>query len=192
MGSLLGYDALCKHNPYLSGRRYSQADTVITDSVMEGPDSGPASLSDTKCRPNLETIKQVSISNPDLTVTDVSDNEVTLNGGVGVELNKAASPGAGTSPQSPQPHPQLSTSPSAPPVRPYQRYASCPNSRRTSTGSQADCGKFEFEVTDFFMFGSPLGLVLAHRKCLHGEDRTRKCAATLNQGTLCAGDGMIS
>jgi len=25
-------------------------------------------------------------------------------------------------------------------------------------------GKFEFEITDFFLFGSPLGLVLALRK----------------------------
>lgn len=35
-------------------------------------------------------------------------------------------------------------------------------------------GKFDFEVTDFFLFGSPLGLVLALRKTvvpsLDGED----------------------
>lgn len=37
-------------------------------------------------------------------------------------------------------------------------------------------GKFDFEVTDFFLFGSPLGLVLALRKTvvpsLDGEELT--------------------
>uniref|UniRef100_A0A8C5AU32 DDHD domain-containing protein n=1 Tax=Gadus morhua TaxID=8049 RepID=A0A8C5AU32_GADMO len=40
-------------------------------------------------------------------------------------------------------------------------------SRRSSSSTMLDAGalgKFEFEVSDFFMFGSPLGLVLALRK----------------------------
>lgn len=40
-------------------------------------------------------------------------------------------------------------------------------------------GKFDFEVTDFFLFGSPLGLVLALRKTvvpsLDGEDALFTC-----------------
>ncbi|XP_034751942.1 membrane-associated phosphatidylinositol transfer protein 2-like isoform X1 [Etheostoma cragini] len=42
-----------------------------------------------------------------------------------------------------------------------------PGSRRSSSSTMLEggsLGKFEFEVTDFFMFGSPLGLVLALRK----------------------------
>ncbi|XP_074061580.1 membrane-associated phosphatidylinositol transfer protein 2 isoform X9 [Macrotis lagotis] len=43
-----------------------------------------------------------------------------------------------------------------------------PNSRRSSSSAMLDgtgsLGKFEFEITDFFLFGSPLGLVLALRK----------------------------
>ncbi|XP_062814692.1 membrane-associated phosphatidylinositol transfer protein 2 isoform X5 [Anolis carolinensis] len=43
----------------------------------------------------------------------------------------------------------------------------CPGSRRSSSSNALDggnVGKFEFEITDFFLFGSPLGLVLALRK----------------------------
>uniref|UniRef100_A0A8C7E0E5 Phosphatidylinositol transfer protein membrane associated 2 n=1 Tax=Naja naja TaxID=35670 RepID=A0A8C7E0E5_NAJNA len=42
-------------------------------------------------------------------------------------------------------------------------------SRRSSSSTQLDCGnlgKFEFEITDFFLFGCPLGLVLALRKTI--------------------------
>uniref|UniRef100_A0A3P9PY66 Phosphatidylinositol transfer protein membrane associated 2 n=1 Tax=Poecilia reticulata TaxID=8081 RepID=A0A3P9PY66_POERE len=42
-----------------------------------------------------------------------------------------------------------------------------PGSRRSSNSTMLDggsLGKFDFEVTDFFLFGSPLGLVLALRK----------------------------
>ncbi|ELU13727.1 hypothetical protein CAPTEDRAFT_169194 [Capitella teleta] len=62
-----------------------------------------------------------------------------------------------------------------------QRHASCPNSRRTSTGSQ-EGGKFEFDVSDFFMFGSPLGAVLAHRKVCHASGGLPKpsCAQIYN------------
>ncbi|KAK3083813.1 hypothetical protein FSP39_003585 [Pinctada imbricata] len=45
--------------------------------------------------------------------------------------------------------------------------------RRTSTGSYFDGNymKFDFEVTDFFMLGSPLGLILAYRRIFSGEDK---------------------
>lgn len=39
--------------------------------------------------------------------------------------------------------------------------------RRSSSSTMLDgssLGKFDFEVSDFFLFGSPLGLVLALRK----------------------------
>ncbi|NXR77343.1 PITM2 protein, partial [Pycnonotus jocosus] len=42
-----------------------------------------------------------------------------------------------------------------------------PTSRRSSSSTMLDgvnIGKFDFEITDFFLFGSPLGLVLALRK----------------------------
>lgn len=50
-------------------------------------------------------------------------------------------------------------------------------SRRTSAGSSFDGSfpNFEFEVSDLFMFGSPLGLVLAYRRLFTGEDKNCKC-----------------
>ena len=43
--------------------------------------------------------------------------------------------------------------------------------RRTSTGSEYERLKFDFEVVDFFMLGSPLGLVLAYRRLYAGDDK---------------------
>lgn len=64
--------------------------------------------------------------------------------------------------------------------------ASCSDrgpSRRTSSGSnyESNFPRFDFEVSDFFMFGSPLGLVLAYRRLFTGEDRNCKYKF---QGTL--------
>lgn len=42
--------------------------------------------------------------------------------------------------------------------------------RQCSSGSN-DCQKFEFDVNDFFMFGSPLGTVLAYRKMMSFDDK---------------------
>lgn len=44
--------------------------------------------------------------------------------------------------------------------------------RRTSTGSNYDgpCMKLDFEVSEFFMLGAPLGLVLAYRRMTSGDD----------------------
>lgn len=54
-----------------------------------------------------------------------------------------------------------------------------PGSRRSSNSTMLEggsLGKFDFEVADFFLFGSPLGLVLALRKTvvpsLDGEEMT--------------------
>ena len=47
----------------------------------------------------------------------------------------------------------------------------CDSTRRTSSGSQFESLKFEFEVMDFFMLGSPLGLVLSYRKVYAGENK---------------------
>lgn len=46
------------------------------------------------------------------------------------------------------------------------------SSRRRSSSSASDSGssKLDFDVSDLFMFGSPLSLVLAQRK-IHSEDR---------------------
>lgn len=47
-------------------------------------------------------------------------------------------------------------------------------SRRTSQGSNFEGTylKLDFDISDFFILGSPLGLVLAYRRMISGEDRT--------------------
>lgn len=41
-------------------------------------------------------------------------------------------------------------------------------------------GKFEFEITDFFLFGSPLGLVLALRKTVIPALDSKSCCNLLS------------
>lgn len=49
-------------------------------------------------------------------------------------------------------------------------------SRRTSSGSHYDSGmaKFDFDVSDFFMCGASLGMVLAYRRLHRGDDAVCK------------------
>ena len=46
----------------------------------------------------------------------------------------------------------------------YKRSASCSSQASDDTGSDAGGKGFDFEVSDFFIFGSPLAVVLAYRK----------------------------
>lgn len=46
--------------------------------------------------------------------------------------------------------------------------------RRSSSTSEQSNAKFDFDVTDFFMFGSPLALVLAYRKLSTSDDKHSK------------------
>lgn len=50
--------------------------------------------------------------------------------------------------------------------------APSPRRRSSSTSEQSNQIKFEFDVTDCFMFGSPLALVLAYRKISAVDDKT--------------------
>lgn len=52
--------------------------------------------------------------------------------------------------------------------------APSPRSRSSSTSEQSSQAKFEFDVSDFFMFGSPLALVLAYRKLSTSDDKHSK------------------
>ncbi|XP_017784868.1 PREDICTED: protein retinal degeneration B isoform X3 [Nicrophorus vespilloides] len=57
--------------------------------------------------------------------------------------------------------------------------APSPRRRSSSTSEQSNQIKFDFDITDFFMFGSPLALVLAYRKISSSDDKnsaiTRPC-----------------
>lgn len=141
MGALVAFDALCKNNPFLNVS-HSSSHTGSHGSLHEEDETGVEIT-------NMSSAQKVSLSNPDLTVTDPNQQTV-FNG------------------ESPQNGRKTRDK--------YARHASCPTSRRTSTGSQSDLGKFDFEVSDFFMFGCPLAVVLAHRKLSTVAERSRKWA----------------
>ncbi|XP_070572390.1 membrane-associated phosphatidylinositol transfer protein 2-like isoform X2 [Ptychodera flava] len=149
MGAILGYDALCR--PLLASRRGSQMSVVESES------------SETHQEEHLQGSHGMSLSSGDLH-----------------QLDSDSTPQNGES---------MKRSPIS--VSPFQRESSftfgqrghqqltCTRSnesRRTSTASQYPPDnhllRFDFEVSDFFMFGSPLALVLAYRKMLHSDDRT--------------------
>lgn len=142
IGSIIGYDALCKHFvPTHMKPSASDSETSPTDLECNSSTGGVT------WRTNLETIKQMSFSNPDMSgVTGGEEHTVNKDG----VMAEAKDSGIGR---------ENST---------WKRQTSCPNSRRTSAISQSTSSRFNFDVSDFFMFGAPLGLVLAYRKmCLY-------------------------
>lgn len=50
--------------------------------------------------------------------------------------------------------------------------APSPRRRSSSTSEQSGHVKFDFDVTECFMFGSPLALVLAYRKISTTDDKS--------------------
>ena len=228
VGSILAYDALCKNNPFLYSRnssRYgshsslnetedSETDcqvtskkTVVTEAT---PPPEPHHVSK---KTNLETIRQVSFSNPD--IPNVECNDLDGSGGSSASTNHTPVPPPGPTPAS-VPPPAQSSAPAKPLLRQSDsqgsqrsnagaeqlaasdshssvrrtgsghqhhqhhhhnlvRHTSSSSSRRTSTGSTCELGKLDFDVTDLFMFGSPLPLVLAYRKTCQQDDKTSEC-----------------
>ncbi|KAK2180833.1 hypothetical protein NP493_423g01019 [Ridgeia piscesae] len=142
IGSIIGYDALCKH--FLTTHSCEKASTSDSESSPTDLTCNTSSSSVT-WRTNLETIKQMSFSNPDMSGA-VVDGDNAANK-VNVATTEAKDSGKG--------HDNCSS---------WKRQTSCPNSRRTSAASQTGQNRFSFDVSDFFMFGAPLGLILAYRK----------------------------
>ena len=160
-GSIIGYDALCQsHNTSLSRNNSHHGSHEGLPEVDHSENENDQHV---LRKTNLETIKQLSLSNPDL-VDDKKTNHKNMLSPT--EHGKNNHESSNNSHGKKQLGPTLSAS--------YHRHLSLPGSRRTSTGSQSDTGaKLEFEVSDFFMFGSPLALVLAFRKMTTGEDKSK-------------------
>lgn len=169
MGSIIIYDALCKNNPFLatpysyanygshhgSNEALHETDQSDSDHVIKRPTSSTTTG-------NLEPIKQVSLSNPDLTITEATP--------VKSPPDESITPPRQESGTSMKPYQSSLQKPS------YRHAVSCPSSRRTSSGSQSsEVPRFDFEVCDLFMLGSPLALVLAYRKmCVQGDSKHSK------------------
>ncbi|NWQ59396.1 PITM2 protein, partial [Neopipo cinnamomea] len=148
VGGILGFDALCYSNQTVSeSQNSSRRGSVVSVQVMLAPsgywDSGS----------NLEASRHLSRSNIDIPRSNGEDPKK--------QLPRKRSDSSTY---------ELDT------IKQHQAFLSSlhssvlrndPGSRRSSSSTMLDggnIGKFEFEITDFFLFGSPLGLVLALRK----------------------------
>ncbi|KAM8961961.1 membrane-associated phosphatidylinositol transfer protein 2 isoform 4-T4 [Pelodytes ibericus] len=155
VGGILGFDALCYSNQTVSesqnsSRRGSVVSVQDTDLLSPG-----ISVNSSYCSSgsNLETSRHLSRSNIDIPRSNGEDPKKHL-------LRKRSDSSTY----------ELDT------IKQHQAFLSSlhstvlrndPGSRRSSSSTMLDggnIGKFDFEITDFFLFGSPLGLVLALRK----------------------------
>ncbi|XP_004544718.2 membrane-associated phosphatidylinositol transfer protein 2 isoform X3 [Maylandia zebra] len=156
VGGILGFDALCSSNQTVnesqnSSRRGSVISVQDQDLLSPGiiVNSGHGSAS-----PTLEGSRHLSRSNIDIPRTSAGDD---------------------TKRQLPRKRSDSSTY-ELDTIKQHQAFLSSlhssvlrndTTSRRSSSSTMLDggsLGKFDFEVSDFFLFGSPLGLVLALRK----------------------------
>ncbi|XP_053180879.1 membrane-associated phosphatidylinositol transfer protein 2-like isoform X1 [Scomber japonicus] len=156
VGGILGFDALCSTNQTVnesqnSSRRGSIVSVQDQDLLSPGiiVNSGHGSAS-----PTLEGSRHLSRSNIDIPRTSAGDD---------------------TKRQLPRKRSDSSTY-ELDTIKQHQAFLSSLHSsvlrsdaasRRSSSSTMLDggsLGKFDFEVSDFFLFGSPLGLVLALRK----------------------------
>ena len=177
---MLAYDALCKNNPYLVtlNSYHGSSSRGSQDALNETDQSDADSVMTSHMDSTQEPVSSISSSNPDLTVTN--DNKQST-------AKPANRPAASKTPANETPVPSKATHNAVSSGKPAlsRQATSCPSSRRTSSGSQAQLdgsggggGKFEFDVTDLFMLGSPLALVLAYRKsAMPGEQKLCECYA---------------
>lgn len=155
VGGILGFDALCYTNQTVSesqnsSRRGSVVSVQDTDLLSPG-----ISVNNSYCSgsSNLETSRHLSRSNIDIPRSNGEDPKK--------QLPRKRSDSSTYELDTIKQHQAFLSSLHASVLR------NDPGSRRSSSSTMLDggsIGKFDFEITDFFMFGSPLGLVLALRK----------------------------
>ncbi|KAK6306366.1 hypothetical protein J4Q44_G00232910 [Coregonus suidteri] len=156
VGGILGFDALCSSNQTIgesqnSSRRGSVISIQDQDLLSPGIiiNSGHGSAS-----PTLEGSRHLSRSNIDIPRSGGPDDPKR-------ELPRKTSDSSTYELDTIKHHQAFLTSLHSSVLR------TDPYSRRSSSSTFQDAGslgKFDFEVADFFLFGSPLGLVLALRK----------------------------
>ncbi|XP_062930096.1 membrane-associated phosphatidylinositol transfer protein 2 isoform X4 [Mobula hypostoma] len=152
VGGILGFDALCFSNQTVSESQSSSRRGSVL-SVQDNDLLSPGIIVNNTAGSNLESSRHLSRSNIDIprSSTDNSNKQLPRK-------------------RSDSSTYELDT------IKHHQAFLSSLQSSvlRTDSGSRRSSsstmlegmnpGKFEFEVTDFFLFGSPLGLVLALRK----------------------------
>ncbi|XP_034727638.1 membrane-associated phosphatidylinositol transfer protein 2-like isoform X5 [Etheostoma cragini] len=156
VGGILGFDALCSSNQTVnesqdSSRRGSVVSVQDQDLLSPGiiVNSGHGSAS-----PTLEGSRHLSRSNIDIPRASSGDDAKR-------QLPRKRSDSSTYELDTIKQHQAFLTSLHSSVLR------NDTVSRRSSSSAMLDggsLGKFDFEVSDFFLFGSPLGLVLALRK----------------------------
>uniref|UniRef100_A0A671UUS2 Phosphatidylinositol transfer protein membrane associated 2 n=1 Tax=Sparus aurata TaxID=8175 RepID=A0A671UUS2_SPAAU len=156
VGGILGFDALCSSNQTVnesqnSSRRGSVVSVQDQDLLSPGiiVNSGHGSAS-----PTLEGSRHLSRSNIDIPRAGTGDDNKR-------QLPRKRSDSSTYEVDTIKQHQAFLTSLHSSVLR------NDTVSRRSSSSTMLDggsLGKFDFEVSDFFLFGSPLGLVLALRK----------------------------
>ncbi|XP_073321986.1 membrane-associated phosphatidylinositol transfer protein 2-like isoform X2 [Pagrus major] len=156
VGGILGFDALCSSNQTVnesqnSSRRGSVVSVQDQDLLSPGiiVNSGHGSAS-----PTLEGSRHLSRSNIDIPRAGTGDDNKR-------SLPRKRSDSSTYEVDTIKQHQAFLTSLHSSVLR------NDTASRRSSSSTMLDggsLGKFDFEVSDFFLFGSPLGLVLALRK----------------------------
>ncbi|XP_045078482.1 membrane-associated phosphatidylinositol transfer protein 2 isoform X2 [Coregonus clupeaformis] len=155
VGGILGFDALCSSNVTVSesqnsSRRGSTVSVQDTDLLSPGIIINSVSPS-SPSSPTLEGSRHLSRSNIDIPRSSGPDDPKRM-------LPRKRSDSSTY---------ELDT------IKHHQAFLSSlhssvlrtdPGSRRSSGSTMPDGGRLDFEVADFFLFGSPLGLVLALRK----------------------------
>uniref|UniRef100_A0A4W5QTQ3 Phosphatidylinositol transfer protein membrane associated 2 n=1 Tax=Hucho hucho TaxID=62062 RepID=A0A4W5QTQ3_9TELE len=155
VGGILGFDALCSSNVIVSesqnsSRRGSTASVQDTDLLSPDIIINSVSLS-SPSSPTLEGSRHLSRSNIDIPRSSGPDEPKRM-------LPRKRSDSSTY---------ELDT------IKHHQAFLSSlhssvlrtdPGSRHSSGSTMLEGGRLDFEVADFFLFGSPLGLVLALRK----------------------------
>ncbi|XP_071030284.1 membrane-associated phosphatidylinositol transfer protein 2-like isoform X3 [Oncorhynchus clarkii lewisi] len=155
VGGILGFDALCSSNVIVSesqnsSRRGSTVSVQDTDRLSPGIIINSVSLS-SPSSPTLEGSRHLSRSNIDIPRSSGPDDPKKM-------LPRKRSDSSTY---------ELDT------IKHHQAFLSSlhssvlrtdSGSRRSSGSTMLEGGRLDFEVADFFLFGSPLGLVLALRK----------------------------
>ncbi|XP_059163186.1 protein retinal degeneration B-like isoform X4 [Physella acuta] len=166
-GSLLAYDALTSGSSFMrGGSRYGSHESVESSAICVeqrcpsiNSHKRELSLSDPTINQNLTAPKRAERSKSEIVQPEAAE----INHPLGKEELTASISGQGSSRHSSRHNSgHLCTSGEG---------KDKDGSRRTSSGSHYDGGlaKFDFDVSDFFMCGAPLGIVLAFRK-LHRQD----------------------
>ncbi|XP_075690204.1 membrane-associated phosphatidylinositol transfer protein 2 isoform X6 [Rhinoderma darwinii] len=154
VGGILGFDALCYSNQTVSesqnsSRRGSVVSVQDTDLLSPG-----ISINNSYCSSsNLETSRHLSRSNIDIPRSNGEDPKR--------QLPRKRSDSSTYEMDTIKQHQAFLSSLHSSVLR------NDPGSRRSSSSTMLDggsIGKFDFEISDFFLFGSPLGLVMALRK----------------------------